>query len=368
MAAGRAFRKHPVLNSIMKSTSIHISNKTVGYDHPCYVVAEAGVNHNGRLPMALKLIDAAVHAGADAIKFQTFVAKEVTIGTNAMAKYQKQNLKRNISQLDMLKKLELKKSFYGPIIKHCKKKKIEFLSTPHGGFSSIDFLQSLRVQAFKFGSGDLNNFPVLTYAAKYNKPMILGTGMSTLEEVRAAIRCITQTGNNKIIALHATTNYPCPLNEVNLRAMVTMMNRLPCLVGYSDHTLGIETSVAATALGACVIEKHFTLDTGLPGPDHKASATPEELSSLITNIRHIYTLMGSDAKQPNPSELGMLPAVRKSVVALNKINKGEKFTKKNIGIKRPGTGLNPKFYYKILGTIARADIKEDTLIKKNQYA
>ncbi len=348
--------------------NIQIGDKRISYHDEVFVIAEAGVNHNGRLNLALKLVDAAAQAGAHAVKFQTFKAHQVVVKKTPMAEYQKKNIARKQSQLAMLKKVELQEAFYDKIIKHCKRRKIIFLSTPHGGFESIDFLHSLDVPAYKFGSGDLNNTPVLQYAARFGKPMILGTGMSTLQEVKNAIAVIRKTGNNKIIVLHATTNYPCPPQEVNLQSMVTMMHAVRCLVGYSDHTLGIETSSAAVALKACMIEKHFTLNKKLPGPDHKCSAEPKELQTLIDRIRYIHTILGSPVKQPNPSELRMLKTVRKSIVTLSEIKKDEFFTPKNLGIKRPGTGLDPKYYYRIIGKKALQNIRPDVLLTKKHYA
>lgn len=346
---------------------IKIRNKLIGLKEPCFIIAEAGVNHNGKLDLALKLVDVASNAGADAIKFQTFKAEQVVTKKGEMANYQKKNIGKTESQLEMIKKLELKEKFYKPIIKRCKQKNIIFLSTPHGGFESVDFLQSLDVPAFKFGSGDLTNLPLLKYAAKFKKPIILSTGMATMKEVKEAINCIKKTGNNKIIVLHCTTNYPCQYDEVNLKAMQTMLKELDVLVGYSDHTLGMQVSVMAVTLGACLIEKHFTLNKNMSGPDHKASIEPDELKEMIKQIRNVEIILGSDIKKPVKSEALMRKITRKSIVALKNINKGEKFTKHNIGIKRPGTGLEPKKYFDILGKKAKKDIGADKLIKKSDY-
>lgn len=347
--------------------NIKIGNKKIGNNQPTFIIAEAGVNHNGSLKNALKLVDAAKDAGADAVKFQTFKAEDVVTSVGKMAVYQRKNIGKSESQQAMLKKLELKEKFYQPIIRHCQKKKIIFLSTPHGGFNAVDFLQSLNISAFKFGSGELTNLPLLQYAAKFNKPMILGTGMANLHEVQEAVNSIKSTGNKKIIILHCTTNYPCPPAEVNLRAMQIMMKKVDALVGYSDHTLGDEVPVMAATLGACMIEKHFTLDKSMPGPDHQASADPKELKEMIEKIRYAEIILGSDIKQPNKSELPMMKTVRKSLVALTDIKRGEKFSKNNLGIKRPGTGLAPKMYFKILGKKAKKNIIIDSLIKRNDY-
>lgn len=335
---------------------IIIGKKQIGKNFPVFVIAEAGVNHNGRLDLALKLVDIAAKAGADAVKFQTFKAEDVVIGKG-----------KTKSHFEMLRKLELKEEFYKPIIKRCKEKNIIFLSTPHGSFESVDFLQKLNVPAFKFGSGDLTNLPVLQYAAKFKKPIILSTGMATLKEIKEAIKCVKKAGNNKIIVLHCTTNYPCPLDETNLRAMQTMIKELDVLVGYSDHALGIQTSVMAAALGACLIEKHFTLNKNMKGPDHKASIEPRELEEIIEQIRSVEVILGSDIKKPTKSEISVIKTIRKSIVSLKDIKKGERFTKTNIGIKRPGTGLEPKYYYKILGEKAKRDRSADALIAKKDY-
>lgn len=341
---------------------IKIANKFIGENQPVFIIAEAGVNHNGNLKTAFKLVDAAAAAGADAIKFQTFKADQVVTAAGQMAAYQKKNIGKSESQLAMLKKLELPDEFYKPLIDYCFKKKIMFLSTPHGGFASVDLLEKLKAPAFKFGSGDITNLPVLKYAAGFNKPMILGTGMATLREVKNAIGAIKQAGNKKIIALHCTTNYPCPPSEVNLKAMQTMAEKLGALVGYSDHTLGIQVPAMAATLGACLIEKHFTLDKNMSGPDHKASLEPDELKNMVRAVRQVKEIMGSGFKEPTASELKISLLGRKSLVSLRDIKKGEKLTKENIGIKRPGSGLAPKYYFTVLGKTAKKDIEKDDLI------
>ena len=350
-----------------KIKTIILGGKKIGIGRPPFIVAEAGVNHNGRLDLALKLVDAAAKAGADAIKFQTFRAEDVVIKKGKMAVYQKKNIGRSASQLAMLKSLELQESFYEPIMRRCREKNILFLSTPHGGFAAVDFLQNLGVAAFKFGSGDINNFPVLQYAARFNKPMILGTGMATMQEIKDAIQYIKKAGNNKIIILHCTTNYPCPLDEVNLSAMQSMMNELGILVGYSDHTLGVQVPTMAATLGACLIEKHFSLDKTMPGPDHKASIEPDELREMIKSVKRVKAILGSPLKQPTRFELMMLKDVRKSVVSIRAIKKGDKFTEENIGIKRPGVGLPPQHYIMLLNKKARRAIRADVLIKRTDY-
>lgn len=347
--------------------TIALAGKKVGYRELPFIVAEAGVNHNGSLATALKLVDAAAQAGADAVKFQTFKAEQVVSKSAQLAVYQKNNIGKSESQLSMLKRLELKESFYEPIIERCKKKNILFLSTPHGSFAAVDFLQKLKVAAFKFGSGDINNFPVLKYAARFGKPIILGTGMSTRREVIDAIQCIKKAGNNKIIVLHCTTNYPVPDSWVNLAALRPMIEKLDVLVGYSDHSQGTQVPVMAVTLGACLVEKHFTLDKTMAGPDHKASIETDELRAMIIAVKRVKIILGSSLKRPNQSELIMLKQVRKSIVATRTIKKGERFTKENIGIKRPGTGLPPGEYLFLLNKKAKRAIISDALIKRSDY-
>lgn len=346
---------------------IKIEGKIIDYGKTPFIVAEAGVNHNGRLDVALKLIDEAKKAGATAIKFQTFKAEDVVISQGRLAKYQKKNLKKNLSQREMLRQLELKDEFYLPIIRQCKKRNIIFLSAPHGGFESVNFLHKLNVGAFKFGSGDLTNFPLLSYTARFNKPIILGTGMTTLGEVRKAINCIKKQGNRMIIALHCTTNYPCPFEEVNLSAMVTMMRKLDAMVGYSDHTLGIEVPVIATTLGAAMIERHFTLNKKMVGPDHRASADPTEFKEMVEAVNMVSIILGSHIKKPTKSEYEMIKTIRKSICSLRPIKKGDIFTKENIGIKRPGTGLKPSNYFRIIGKKAKRNVKGDTLLTVKDF-
>ncbi|KKT81452.1 MAG: N-acetylneuraminate synthase [Candidatus Yanofskybacteria bacterium GW2011_GWA2_44_9] len=341
---------------------IKIGDKFIGKGYPVFVMAEAGVNHNGKLDLALKLVDAAADAGADAIKFQTFRAEEVVIAEGEMAEYQKKNTGKNQSQLAMLKKLEFQEEWYPKVIKRCKERGIIFLSTPHGGFASVDLLNKFKVPALKFGSGDLNNLPVLEYAARLNKPIILSTGMGNMEEIKEAVKTISKKGNDNLIVLHCTTNYPCPLEEVNLNAMKTIEKEVGVMTGYSDHTAGYDTAVMAVVMGAPLIEKHLTLDKKMNGPDHKASADPKEFKEMVMKIRNVGIVMGQGKKEPTVSELKMLPLVRKSVVTLSDIKKGDLFTALNIGIKRPGTGLAPKYHTELIGSKSKKDIKAGTLL------
>jgi len=340
---------------------IQLGSKRIGDKQPCFIIAEAGVNHNGQLSLAKRLVDAAVSAKADAVKFQTFRAEGVVADKIGPASYAKKNMGKNLSQLEMLKDYELSYDDFKTLKQYCDKKKIMFLSTPHS-FDAIDFLEDL-VPAYKFGSGDLTNIPALQYASKKHKPIILGTGMATLSEVRTAIRTIHKCGNHQVIALHCTTNYPCPFTEVHIRAMITMQHTLNCLVGYSDHTMGITVPVMAATLDARVIEKHFTLDKSMPGPDHTASLEPKELTEMVIAIRNVETALGSYAKKPTSSEKEILTLVRKSIVANQSIKKGERISMNMLTIKRPGNGLSPAQISQILGKRTKKPISKDQLIR-----
>lgn len=344
--------------------SIFIKKRKINENYKVFIIAEVGVNHNGELKKALKLIDIAADAGADSVKFQTFKAEQVVTEKGKMADYQKKNMGKIISQREMIRQFELEEKFYAPILKRCKQKNILFLSTPHGGKESVDFLESLNVCAYKIGSGDLTNYMLLKKITKTKKPMVLSTGMATLKEVKKAIKYIKNNGNNKIIVLHCTTNYPCPLNEVNLAAMHTMMNELNVLVGYSDHTTDIQTAIMGAALGMAVYECHFTLDKKLSGPDHKASADPKELMEKIKAIRKVQIIMGNKKKIPNKSEIKSIQKiVRKSIVASNKLTKGQKLKESDLEAKRPGNGLSPIFFEKLIGKKVNRNIDKDEQIK-----
>jgi sialic acid synthase SpsE len=301
----------------------------------------------------------AVNTHADAVKFQTFIADGVVTNGTGIADYARNNIGKNMKQIDMLKKYELTYKDFIVLKEYCDKKNIIFLSTPHS-FDAIDFLQDF-VPAYKFGSGDLTNIPALQYAAKKNKPLLLGTGMATLAEVKQAIHAITSTGNTQIVMLHCTTSYPCSYKDVNLRAMMTMQQELDCLVGYSDHTSGILVPPLAVALGATVLEKHFTLDNTLPGPDHKASLEPKELAEMIIRIRDVEKILGSTEKKPTDSEKIIMKNVRKSIVAGKNIRKGEIIDKEMLMIKRPGIGISPGEIGKIIGKKTKRDISTDEI-------
>ena len=340
-----------------------INNRLIGEKQPVFIIAEAGVNHNGKLKLAKKLIDVAAKAKVDAVKFQTAKAEDVVTQKANIADYAKKNIKKNMTQLEMIKNLELKYDDFRVLKRYCDKKEIIFLSTPHS-FDAIDFLEDL-VPAYKFGSGDITNIPALKHAAKKHKPILLGTGMSTLKEVKEAVKSIKSVGNNQIAALHCTTSYPCPLEDINLRAMITMQKELNCLVGYSDHTLGITVPIMATCLGATIIEKHFTLDRNLPGPDHKASLTPEELKNMVEEIRNVEKALGKFDKKPTVSEKKIMRLVRKSIIAKKDIEKGAIIDESMLIIKRPGTGLYPAYLNKIIGKKAKRHISKDDIFQRN---
>lgn len=327
-----------------------------------FVIAEAGVNHNGSLDLAKKLVDAAKDAGADCVKFQTFVSKNIVSKNAVKAEYQKQQTEPDESQQDMLKKLELTFDEFIQLNEYCINKNIEFMSTAFD-FDSIDFLDSLEMGAWKVPSGDITNLPYLIKIANLNKPVILSTGMSTIEDIRNAIKVLTENGVAELTVLHCTTEYPTPFEDVNLRAMNTIKEEFKVKVGYSDHTKGIEVPIAAVALGATVIEKHFTLDRNMNGPDHKASLEPIELKAMIDSIRHIEMALGNGMKQPAESEKKNMAVARKSIIASQEIKLGEIFTEENLTVKRPGDGISPMRWFDIIGKSASRDFEEDELIE-----
>jgi len=333
----------------------------------CFIIAEAGVNHNGSINLAYKLVDKAKESGANAIKFQTFKTKKIVSRKAEMASYQKENMRYQESQFDMLNKLELSYEDFRKIKKYCDDIGITFLSTPDEE-ESLDFLvDDLKVPAIKIGSGEITNLPFLKLVAMKNVSIILSTGMANLSEIEEAINVIFQNQNSEdssilppLTLLHCTTNYPTPFEEVNLKAMLTLKEAFKLPVGYSDHTLGIEVSIAAVALGARIIEKHFTLDKNLPGPDHKASLEPDELKMMIKAIRNTEIAMGDGIKRPNKSEVEIMKVVRKTLVAARNIRKGKIIEETDITIKRAGTGIPPKFMDIIVGMKINKDIEKDT--------
>lgn len=325
-----------------------------------FIIAEAGVNHNGSLELAKQLIDIAAKAGADAVKFQTFKAERVATQDAPKADYQLQTTEESESQFDMLRKLELSHEQHLELMSYCLKQKIIFMSTPFDK-ESADFLDEIGVPLFKIGSGEITNISFLEYVSRKGKPVILSTGMSFLSEVDEAVRTIRSAGCEKLALLHCVSNYPAAAEDINLRAMYTMTTAFQVPVGYSDHTLGIEVAIAAVALGACVIEKHFTIDSSLSGPDHQASFEPDELSAMVKGIRTVEAAMGHGRKEPAPSEAGTAAVARRSLVAARDITAGTILTKDMIDVKRPGTGLKPALLPFLVGQTAKSSIFAGTV-------
>ncbi|HEX9062901.1 MAG TPA: N-acetylneuraminate synthase [Clostridia bacterium] len=326
-----------------------------------FIIAEAGVNHNGSLETALKMVDAAAEAGADAVKFQTFLSEKLVTKAASMAVYQKENTGKNQTQFEMLKSLELDFKSHKKLFEYCTQKRIMFLSTPFD-FESVDLLEKLGVKAYKLSSGDLNNKPFIDYVASKNKPMILSTGMAEMDEIGEALSWVGQHRINDIFLLHCTTDYPAKLNEVNLRAIVSMEKAFGLPVGYSDHTEGLEVSIAAATLGAAIIEKHFTLDRNMEGPDHKASLEPHSLKQMIDSIRNIELALGDGIKRITPGESAVINNARKSVTAACTIEEGEVIEFRHLEIKRPGTGIPPKYMEQLIGKKVNKKINEDQTI------
>ena len=328
-----------------------------------FIIAEAGVNHNGLVDLAKQLIDVAVDSGADAIKFQTFKAENLVSKNTQKADYQKQTTDASESQFDMLKKLELDVDTHQQLIAYCQEKDIMFLSTPFD-HDSIDMLNDLGLEIFKIPSGEITNLPYLRHIGSLSKKVVLSTGMSNLKEVGDALSILINAGTLKdnITVLHANTMYPTPMEDVNLNAMLTIQKEFSVDIGYSDHTLGIEVDIAAVAMGASCIEKHFTLDKTMNGPDHKASLEPEELKAMVGAIRNIEKALGSSEKKLSLSESENIKIVRKSIVASQDIENGELLTENNVTVKRPGNGINPMMWDNIIGTVATKDYKIDSLI------
>lgn len=328
-----------------------------------FIIAEAGVNHNGSLELAKALIDVAADAGADAVKFQTFKADRLVSKTAQKAQYQKQTTDAAETQYEMIKKLELNAEAHHELIAYCKTKNILFLSTPFD-HESIELLNELKMDIFKIPSGEITNLPYLRHIGSLCKEVILSSGMADLGEIEDALDILIASGTRKeqITVLHATTEYPCPVEDVNLLAMQTIAGAFGIKIGYSDHTNGIEVPIAAVAMGATVIEKHFTLDKTMEGPDHKASLEPDELYAMVSAIRNIEKALGNGVKKPSPSEAKNMSVARKSIVAAQPIQKGEIFTEINLTIKRPGNGISPMRFDEVVGTAALKDYCEDELI------
>jgi N,N'-diacetyllegionaminate synthase len=328
------------------------------------IIAEAGVNHNGDIKIAEKLIDAASEAGADYVKFQTFKTEKIVSKNAPKAKYQTENTGENLSQFEMIKKLELDKKTHIKLIEYSKKRGIKFLSTAFD-LDSITILKELGLNLWKIPSGEITNLPYLRKIGKFNQKIIMSTGMANLCEIETALEILEKAGTkrSKITILHCNTEYPTPMRDVNLLAMLTIKDAFKTKIGYSDHTLGIEIPIAAAALGATIIEKHFTLDKNMKGPDHKASLNPQELKQMIKAIRNIEKALGNGIKKASKSEKKNKTIVRKSIVAAKHIKKGQKFNENNITVKRPGTGISPMLWDKIIGQKAKYNFNPDDLIK-----
>ena len=330
------------------------------------IIAEAGVNHNGSVEIAKRMIDKAVEAGADVIKFQTFKSEKLVSKSAKQAEYQKKNIanSENDSQLDMLKKLELSEYDHNELMDYCAKKQIRFFSTAFD-MESIDYLHSLHVGLWKIPSGEITNYPYLKKIAQFGEPVILSTGMCEMEDVEAALKVLTDNGlsKNKISMLHCNTEYPTPFKDVNLLAMNELKDRFGVRVGYSDHTKGIEVPIAAVALGAEIIEKHFTLDRNMEGPDHKASLEPDELKAMVSAIRNIELALGDGHKTVSESERKNIVVARKSIVAAKNITAGEVFNENNLTVKRPGNGISPMDWENVIGKTAKKDFVKDQLIE-----
>lgn len=330
-----------------------------------FIIAEAGVNHNGDMELAKQLIDVAAEAGADAVKFQTFTAEALVSRSAPKANYQRQTTDTTETQYAMIKKLELNQSAHQLLMEHSHRKGIMFLSSPFD-LESINTLDELGIEIFKIPSGEITNLPYLRKIGKLEKPVLLSTGMSTIKEVEAALKVLSDAGTSKeqITVLHCNTEYPTPMNDVKLHAMQTMADLLGVEIGYSDHTLGIEIPIAAVAMGAKAIEKHFTLNKSLPGPDHRASLEPQQLQAMVRAIRNIEQALGDGIKQPTASELKNRPIARKSIVAKRAIKQGELFSSENLTVKRPGSGISPMEWDSLIGTKASKNFQIDEQISR----
>lgn len=344
-----------------------INNRKIGENSPIFLIAEVGVNHNGKLSIAKKLIDIASNSKVDAIKFQTFKAEKLMLETTLKADYQKKNLNDNENFYEMIKKFELSKEDFQELKDYCEKKEIIFLSTPFDDIS-VELLDEMGVSAFKIGSGDMNNLPLLELICSKRKPVLLSSGMATLEELKESVNFIKSNGVKKIVIFQCTTNYPASYEEVNLNVIETFLLEFPDLIiGFSDHSIGIESSIGAAAKGVKVIEKHLTLDKNMEGPDHQASMDPKDLENWVRSIRNLEKSLGSYEKTPSKNELDIAKIARKSIVSIKTINKGQILTRKNISIKRPGIGIPPKYYYEIIGKKVIKSISKDSILKWEDF-
>lgn len=338
-----------------------MGDRGIGANEPCFLIAEAGVNHNGDVRRALKLVEAAAQAGVDAVKFQTFTADQITTDSTPKAEYQRETTDPGESQREMLRRLELPPEAHRKLQAGCQERGILFLSTPYDE-AGADLLEELGVPLFKIGSGEVTNWPFLQYVARKGKPILLSTGMTFLSEVEEAVGVIQKAGNEDLVLLHCVSTYPAKPADANLRAMTTLAKAFEVPVGFSDHTLGVEVALAAVALGASVIEKHFTLDRALPGPDHRASLEPEELRQLVESIRQVERALGSGKKEPVDAELANRALGRRSLVAAEVIEPGTVITREMVTAKRPEGGISPTRLQWLLGKKARTRILQDTHI------
>lgn len=341
---------------------ISIKNKKIGEDHPIFLIAEAGVNHNGKLSVAKKLIDTAVEANVDAIKFQTYITEELLLPSTPKVEYQKVGTSDNENFYEMIKKYEFSKKDFKVLKDYCDNKDIIFLSTPFD-FTSVNLLEELNVPCYKVSSGDMNNLPFLRYICSKGKPILLSTGMATLEEVKESIKFIESNKIEDIVIFQCTTNYPSNFEEINLKVVETFKREFPNhLIGFSDHSLGIVASIGAAALGVKVIEKHFTLDKNMEGPDHKASLNPEELLDWVKQIRNLEKALGDYEKIPSENEIEIAKIARKSIVSIKEIPKDSIIEEDNIAIKRPGYGIPPKYFNELIGKKSKRDIPKDSVL------
>lgn len=345
---------------MLMNNKIKISDRFIGHGCPVFIIAEAGVNHNGSIELAKKMINVAKESGADAIKFQTFKTENMTIKNAQKAEYQEKATGEG-NQYEMLKNLELTDAEFIELAEYAKKKDIIFLSTPFDK-PSVDLLEGLGVSAYKIGSGELTNNPLLKYIAEKGKPIILSTGMAYLGEIEDALNVIRETGVENIVLLHCVSSYPTKSEDINLNTIHTLRSAFKLPTGFSDHTIGIIMPIVAVALGACVIEKHFTLDKKLPGPDHSSSLDPDELTLMVKSIKETQVALGNGIIKPTPEEEKNMEVVRKSIVSSMDLQKGSILTEEMIDFKRPGTGISPKFHDKILGKKVKDFIKKDELI------
>lgn len=345
---------------------LNICGRDIGIGRPCFVIAEAGVNHNGDLALARELVRQARACGADCVKFQTFKAERVVTRQAPKAAYQLKVTDPGESQFAMLRKLELSDNDHRALIRLCAEEGIAFLSTPYS-MEDAEMLDGLGVEGFKIASGQLVELPLLAAIARFHKPVILSTGMATLAEVREAVTVLRANGNDRIIVLQCTTNYPSRLTDANLRAMGAMEKAVGTLVGYSDHTEGISACLGAVALGAVVIEKHFTLDRSLPGPDHRCSSEPAEFRALVRGIREIEAALGDGVKRPTEAELANLAGMRRSIVARHAIAAGQRVGEADFTFKRPATGMAPKRLSELTGRCARRDLTADTQVRPEDF-